>query len=285
LANVAAGDEAALRPQHAHWPLVIMLVLTQMSVGMFAFNLTAPSAIRSTVALIIGLLALGASTCHLGRPLYAFRAFIGLRHSWLSREIVVFGGFAAAAITYTALQWFPVAPTWVTAVAGQATVVNGVLGIFCSVMIYVFTRREFWSLTQTSTKFFLSMMILGTAGSWASLTFAGSTSSTLPTALLVASLIKLGFEASTFRHFRMGLKTQLGRSLLLMSNQLRMVTGVRFILGIIGGVVLPTITLFGVSNSAVPIVSMITCLIAEIAERYLFFAAVSPDKMPGGLQV
>ena len=34
---------------------------------------------------------------HLGRPQYAYRAVIGLRHSWLSREIVAFGLFAVAA--------------------------------------------------------------------------------------------------------------------------------------------------------------------------------------------
>ena len=38
----------------------------------------------------------GASVLHLGRPLYAYRAIIGLRHSWLSREVLAFGFFAAA---------------------------------------------------------------------------------------------------------------------------------------------------------------------------------------------
>jgi len=39
----------------------------------------------------MGLVALGASVLHLGRPQYAFRAILGLTHSWLSREIVGFG--------------------------------------------------------------------------------------------------------------------------------------------------------------------------------------------------
>jgi len=343
LANLGAGDEAALRPQHAHWPLVIMLVLTQMSVGMFALALAPsplqgervgvrgaafgaieqmnaettngpliqPSAIpltadnehrspsgekgrsaavsverlRSTVALIIGLLALGASTCHLGRPQYAFRAFIGLRHSWLSREIVVFGGFAGAATAYTVLQCFPVAPAWVPVVGGWATVIIGLLGVYCSVMIYVFTRREFWSFSQTATKFFLTTIILGTAGSWAALAFAGSTSSILPAALLIASLFKLGSEVLMLRHRRIGLETQLGRSALLMRSQLRSVTASRFVLGFLGGVVLPGVALFGLSNVVLPVAVVVACLCGELAERYLFFTAVSPDKMPGGLQV
>ena len=39
---------------------------------------------HAIVALCAGLLALGASVFHLGRPKYAFRAIIGLRTSWLS---------------------------------------------------------------------------------------------------------------------------------------------------------------------------------------------------------
>ena len=49
---------------------------------------------------------------HLGRPLYAFRAVLGLRHSWLSREIVAFGAFAGSAS--------PTRRTLARAVAGGA---------------------------------------------------------------------------------------------------------------------------------------------------------------------
>ncbi|MEZ6128640.1 MAG: DmsC/YnfH family molybdoenzyme membrane anchor subunit [Planctomycetaceae bacterium] len=285
LANLAAADEAALRPQHAHWPLVIMLVLTQMSVGMFIFTLIFPSAVRSVVALLTGLLALGASTCHLGRPQYAFRAFIGLRHSWLSREIVAFGGFAAAAMAYTVLQWVPVASAWGTETAGWATAGSGLLGIYCSVMIYVFTRREFWSFTQTATKFFLTIVILGTAGSWTAMGTSELILPTLPAMLLTASLIKLGFEVVNLRQRRTGLKTQMGRSALLMTGPLGKVMAARFALGIFGGVILPCAALFGHSFGMLSFTSLITCLCGEFAERYVFFAAVSPDRMPGGLQV
>jgi len=46
------------------------------------------------VSFFLGLLGLAASILHLGRPQYAFRAIIGLRSSWLSREILAFGVFA-----------------------------------------------------------------------------------------------------------------------------------------------------------------------------------------------
>ena len=51
----------------------------------------------------LGMLGMGASLFHLGRPLYAFRAFIGIFTSWLSREIVCFGAFAGLASLYAAL--------------------------------------------------------------------------------------------------------------------------------------------------------------------------------------
>ena len=93
-----------------------MLVLTQLSVGAFIVglvldhfldtaSLTTFRRFHATSALGFGLLALAASTMHLGRPQYAFRAIIGLRHSWLSREIVAFGAFAGAASLFAGVCW------------------------------------------------------------------------------------------------------------------------------------------------------------------------------------
>ena len=49
-------------------------------------------------------LALGASVLHLGRPQYAFRAVLGLRTSWLSREALGFGLFAGAGTAFALSQ-------------------------------------------------------------------------------------------------------------------------------------------------------------------------------------
>src|SRR6478609_21566 len=95
--NLLPGDFYAVRAGHQHLPLVIMLVLTQLSAGAFwidfglhetgwSGSLGDLRTYHSLVALGLGLLAIGASTLHLGRPHLAFRALIGLRTSWLSRE-------------------------------------------------------------------------------------------------------------------------------------------------------------------------------------------------------
>ena len=110
--DVRPADDHHLEPEHAHWPLIAMLVLTQLSVGGFAVELAAVAAgstggfgavLHTILCLGFGWAGLAASVLHLGRPLYAYRALIGLRHSWLSREVLAFGLFATLATVYVAL--------------------------------------------------------------------------------------------------------------------------------------------------------------------------------------
>jgi Fe-S-cluster-containing dehydrogenase component len=117
--NMLPADFYATRPEHSHPPLVVMLTLTQLSVGAFAITalierlgVDSPgNPLAQTVfACALAMIALGASVFHLGRPLLAWRAFLGLRTSWLSREAVVFGGFAQFAIVYGALVALPLVP-------------------------------------------------------------------------------------------------------------------------------------------------------------------------------
>src|SRR6185369_17282468 len=118
LETLGAADARELHPQPPHTPLGFMLVLSQLSVGVFTVDqalavLPANAAVPSLrpalalTALLIGFLALGIGTLHLGRPFGAWRAFLGLRRSWLSREIVVFGLFAGMAALHTGTLWFP----------------------------------------------------------------------------------------------------------------------------------------------------------------------------------
>src|SRR6185437_2256121 len=111
--NLLPADYYTVKPQHAHRPLIVMLVLTQLSAGAFLVELimllnygedlmAAIRPVHSASALLFGLTALSVSVLHLGRPRYAYRAVLGLRTSWLSREILAFGLFACAAVVYAA---------------------------------------------------------------------------------------------------------------------------------------------------------------------------------------
>src|SRR5262249_21490294 len=186
-ANMTPGDFYNIKPEHSHLPLVVMLVLTQLSVGGFLVGITlrllfptdlmdrlAP--FHSLVALFLGFLAVGASTMHLGRPLYAWRAFVGLKTSWLSREIVAFRLFAGCALVYAGSFWLPVLSQWVSPPLlrewcssplrnelGLGVALTGLGGVVCSIMIYQDTRRTFWRTSMTSLKFLGTMLLLGLA--------------------------------------------------------------------------------------------------------------------------
>src|SRR5215475_5946346 len=58
-------DTQRLLPEHPHWPLVFMLVLTQLSVGAFA---VARGFLPILGSLVLAAISLGAATLHLGRP-------------------------------------------------------------------------------------------------------------------------------------------------------------------------------------------------------------------------
>jgi formate dehydrogenase iron-sulfur subunit len=316
LSMARSADEHRVVPEHAHLPLVIMLVLTQLSVGGFllgwlleqldpqAFTGTLRS-VHAAVSLSLGMLALGASTLHLGRPMYAFRAVIGLRTSWLSREIVGFGMFAKLAAAYAGCLWF--APElgggMVKTALGASVVMIGLAAVLCSVMIYHDTRRVFWRGPRTWVKFYLTALVLGAAttllaGLGAALldgtdvlkTFLTIWGRPLFVLLISATVAKLLFEASVFRHLRSRTYTPMRRSATLMVSELHQTTVARFMLGLVGGVIIPGLLLIsgpgGLTTVAmfiavVAVVVMIT--VGELLERYLFFTAVVAPRMPGGL--
>jgi Fe-S-cluster-containing dehydrogenase component/DMSO reductase anchor subunit len=321
--NMLPADFYAVSPEHAHPPLVVMLGLTQLSVGAFVLNLLArrimgASALRALeignaiCALALGLVALGASTLHLGRPQYAFRAFLGLRTSWLSREIVAFSLFAGLAAAFAA-SLFPVLPVWLAPLQpalGGAAAAAGALGVFCSVMVYAATRRDHWRASLTGLKFGLTSLVLGaatmSATSIASSALLAADRAQAPpfvttgayrwlAAILMASAaVKLAAEASVFRHL-LDRHHSLGKRLaLLMKGDLVRQSAARFLCGVAGGLVLPAIGLALAASAprgpfpylpltAVAVAAFLASLAGELLERYLFFAAAPASKMPGGI--
>jgi len=321
--NLLPADYYSMSAQHPHWPLIIMLVLTQLSVGAFISGLVleqfldktliaAMRPVHSTSALIFGLLALASSTLHLGRPQYAWRAVIGLRHSWLSREIVAFGVFAILAMLDAAGNWFGsdqiIQSQLIQSWLGWGVAVSGLVGVFCSVMIYAFTRREFWSFTQSSIRFGLTTCLLGVAAVWLTLlivsTFGDSVASANVSGIIAAygrnicqllllfTGLKLLFEANLLRPLMSRQISSMKRSALLMTGSLASVTIARFACGVLGGLAMPALLLRATSESPqdpvflVIVTSMLfaACLAGELLERYLFFAAVASPRMPGSLR-
>lgn len=321
--NMLPGDFYAVRPGHQHMPLVIMLVLTQLSAGAFWVDfglhqtgwsgaLGAVRTYHSLVALSLGLLAIGASTLHLGRPHLAFRALIGLRTSWLSREALGFALFAKLAVAYAALQFhgpilallrlpplstpsFEKAATWL----GGSVSGIGVAAVGCSVMLYKVTHREWWSGGRTTFKFFLTAGVLGTATT--SLTYGAAalwlgnsadvhgTIRTLCWLLMALTGFKLLGEATVLLHGYDRKLGELKRTALLLRGQLLKHFAARLGVGAVGGVLLPLLLIgsMGQLSASGQLVFLATSaaalLLGELLERMLFFKALSAPKMPGAI--
>jgi formate dehydrogenase iron-sulfur subunit len=328
--NLLPADFYQVRSSHNHMPLVFMLVLTQLSVGAFAvefllrrlgpvlaaalgtaFDLQPASAAHAIIAFGAGLLALAASTLHLGRPQYAFRAVIGIRTSWLSREVLAFGAFAGLTALYAVYVWrepllsllhLPPLPAGLSSpmvanALGGAVVASGIAGVFCSMMLYVKTAREYWSTARTAFRFFASAALLGMSTTVVSLAaFGGDTTGARAAAAGVAKLLavvagaKLLWELTIFLHLGDKQLSSLKRTALLLKGELAREAGARLLLGVVGGVALPLLLadlcLHRGSQTAVVVAALlgfVASVAAELIERMLFFRAASPPRMPGGL--
>ena len=103
----------------------------------------------------------------------------------------------------------------------------------------------------------------------------------------LALIAKLICEARVQRHLDDQDANPLKKTALLLRGELRFVHGWRFNLGILGGLVLPMFWLYRGytgTGSFDPVMSLcILCalLAGEGLERYLFFTACVPPRMPG----
>lgn len=310
--NLLPADFYTTRPEHGHPALVVMLTLTQLAVGAFGSALLLERAsasqvgsalVQTALACALALLALGASVFHLGRPWLAWRAVLGLRTSWLSREALALGLFALLAVGHGLCTAAPLVPgvlaaaplTRAAPVVRALAALTGVLGVFCSVMVYVATRREQWSAAQTGIKFFGTTLVLGCAAVFA---VSGLTlplehgSCDGPRALLwlvlAGSAIKLALEAGTLLRVRDRRSSALKRMALVMLGDLAPHTGARLACGVAGGMVLPLVVALGqleaLATRALAVVLLGVLLAGELLERYLFFRAAPASRMPGGLR-
>lgn len=290
--DTKAADHAVLTPQHAHWPLVWMLTLTQASVGTLLFALVTgkesnPYAIGISVAWCLA--GLTASIFHLGKPLKAWRAFIGFGHSWLSREIVVFGVYFPLLVSLLAFpfaaEYFPqlvsVSPSLKT--VAQSAFAVGLAGVFCSVMIYHDTRRPFWNWRETGARFFGTSWLLGGI-SMMILTTGEPIFIKLMAAVMLGVAFKLGTEARHLLHSATQEKNPTWGTARLLQERFNGVNRARYVMALIGGVAMPVLSL-AFPTLAVPMMLLGLALLtaSELCERYLYFKTVVPFKMPGGM--
>jgi DMSO reductase anchor subunit len=273
---------------------VILLVFSQLAAGASAAAVfVRPDFPLLVIAACAGAAALGAGPFHLGQPLKAWRAFLGWRKSWFSREVIALSGFGMLVVSALAARWVPlgrVMEQW----TGAGAAVAGLLTVGSSSMVYAKTRREFWGPAQSFGKFFGTTALLGAAAALAVVANnrVGGREA-IPAALLLVTITitKLAFERRIFRHLTdesQARRTPLDKTAVLLTGELNGFVRARVALAIVGGVLLPLIGLLlrranPHAFTALSLLALALCIAGELLERYLFFTAVVPEKMPGGL--
>lgn len=274
--NTKPVDAVHVQPGEPHWPLVVMMVLTQLSVGTFAaiwiLQLTGASTrlgVAALTSLVVAAIALGASTLHLGRPLYAYRALKMWRRSWLSREVLLFAGFSLVASTY-AVALSMRSP--VSAVVGPLTAALGFGGVTASGCIYRVPSRPAWNTPLTLVQFNLTALTLGPLFAAA----IGLGARRAP-AIVAAAMAGAHIVVLATKYFNLsGGDTNEGKaSAKLLATTFRHHLLVRGVLLALGAIALPLFT-------AQPIVlwfAFALALSSEIIGRYLFFVSAVPKHL------
>jgi len=306
--SIRPVDRERVEPAEAHWPLAVLLIGIQASVGLHLATLASLTTglgggvwqLLSLAAFATAGIGQAAAIFHLGRPQYAFRALLGLRTSWMSREIATLGayfgslGLFLAATLVAPLLVGEDALVWVTPAVlplGLATLALGVAGIFTSVMIYVVTGRPLWSFAATASRFFGTALLLGATGALALGSALGSLSTVA--ALGLAALAggvgwwKVTGEAGAIRAMSASPLAALNRSALLLEGALsERVRARRGILAAAAGALSLSLVLMWLgapvwSVAPVAFAGWAACVASELIERNLFFSAEAARGMPG----
>ncbi|MEM6469854.1 MAG: DmsC/YnfH family molybdoenzyme membrane anchor subunit [Planctomycetota bacterium] len=326
-ANTLPQDVNVDEVAESHWPLALMLVMTQVAVGILIADSAAwltllganqlgfvelaeasllPLAIAAT-AFMVANAGLGIAPLHLGQPLRAWRVFLGLRTSWLSREAVVLGkfmGVLSLGIGLLALplvwDWIPGAiqnvipteliPSWAGRVLMGLSIPVGLAGLYCSSMIYIATKRKLWRSERTLPRFFATTVTSGpivVAAIYAAFGFR-TTTAALCLISIVAMLWKWKLENNVYLSESASKEDPYDqRSVRLVFGPLAAMTRTRAVL------FFPAIVLAAMAAIACPFSSVTAAAFAassslfwiggEYLERLLYFKSVVFDRMPGTL--
>jgi DMSO reductase anchor subunit/ferredoxin len=274
LPDTGRVDTHRIPLEHPHWPLVFVLVLTQLSVGAFAV-LWLLDALNHKMGLFplafasLGLaaVALGAAPLHLGRPAFAWRAIKGLRRSWLSREVFALSVFAGIAGGFAGMLFLdlPGRP-----VAGFLTVVTGAIGVLCSAKLYMVPARPAWNSRYTVAEFFSTALLLGPLfvrvmspdQAWIGWMAVGGAASQL----ITQTLKFLWMTQSDLFELR--------ASSLLLSGPLRrhLLLRLGVLVAIIAASIMP-------GSQAMAAAALVLAFAGEILGRWLFFVSVVPKNI------
>jgi DMSO reductase anchor subunit/ferredoxin len=246
---IAAASDWNLRPEHPHWPLVWLTLVSQVAVGV---TMTAETGTQRGLVALLASAGLAGALAHLGRPAVAYKALRNLRRSWLSREVALlslYAAFAALAVVQPGL--------------GAAAALVGVAGIYASARLYIVPGRPAWNTRLTIVRFAATALALGPI-------------LTGHTGLAVAGLV-VAAAATALNWVRLwrvdGLPTR--GAVRLELRWFSEYTIARFALLAIA------VALLLALPSASFVAVFAVAAVAELIGRWLFYVAVVPLNMPG----
>lgn len=163
------------------WALMMFTLLVQLGIGSFIMLIVMRSILekkdRKLAAQITnkGFIAIGPvvglglilSVFHLGDPLGAYRAIINIGSSWLSREIVLSGGFFV--LLLASIYFFRKGKGnsigWITAVVG-------LIAVFAMGSAYASSVKPAWTSLNTYIVFYGTTLVFGAAGAISSVVYS-----------------------------------------------------------------------------------------------------------------
>jgi anaerobic dimethyl sulfoxide reductase subunit C len=158
------------------WTLPVYTIMTQLATGclLVLWIVRAVAAgrygrdeldrlIRNPILIIFVTIvaAMIGSHFHLSRPLYSFLALLNLKHSWLSREILLTIIYVFTVAGLVDLQWFVQGKYRLKTAVGWLAILIGMSTIYTMGRIYLLPTQSSWNSPHTFLSFYGSMMILG----------------------------------------------------------------------------------------------------------------------------
>lgn len=245
-AQTVAASDWNVRPEHPHWPLVWLTVLTQVAVGV---SLTVSDVGDRATAAVLASAALVGSLAHLGRPGLAWKALRNLRRSWLSREVALFGLYAPLALGAVVLP-----------VLAPLAGVVGLAGVYASARLYIVPGRPAWNSPLTIAAFGATGLAVGPLLTGrAALGVVGIGLAVVALGGNIGRLwgdpdISRGGTAELYRHRLRGWTLS------------RVVLAAAAVGALVAGAL---------------VVAVALALVAEVMGRWLFYVTVVPANMPG----
>ncbi len=309
-ASARPGDISHLQVEPAHWPLAAMLLLTQMGAGIFAMlafiglcrsrDFVAIKEVMSLAGFAAISTGLAASVLHLGRPLGAWRFFLGLKTSWMSREILAFGVFAGAAGLSTAAncaqRFGSLLPLHISegllVLSTAMTALIGMAGIACSGMIYIDTRRSFWTARLTFPRFFGTTALLGAMAGAVLAAWHGASARLDLLLITVAIVFRLAlsiWEIASFKGALANAGDPNHRSSLIAWKLMRIWVFAQHecsAVSVLLAIAALSLVMRGESSEAAGVLmtgSFLACAAAQVIERLFYFTTVVAPRMPGGI--